>query len=60
MNLKIGDSEVSKFMFGTNEVQKLYFNNQLVYQNSLPVGTEIFSGDADTGTIELDSKVNSG
>jgi len=60
MNLKIGDSEVSKFMFGTNEVQKLYFNNQLVYQNSLPVGTEIFSGNADTGTIELDSKVNSG
>ena len=59
MNLKIGGSEVSKFMFDTTEVQKLYFNNQLVYQNSLPAGTEIFSGDADTGTIELDSKVNS-
>lgn len=57
--LKYGGSNVGKLMFGTTEVQNLYFNNELVYQNSLPVGTEIFSGNADTGTIELDSKVNS-
>ena len=47
MNLKIGDSEVSKFMFGTNEVQKLYFNNQLVYENMLASGTVIWEGDTD-------------
>ena len=46
MNLKIGDSEVSKFMFGTNEVQKMYYNNKLVYENMLASGTVIWEGDA--------------
>lgn len=31
-------------MFGTNEIQKLMKNNELVYHNALPVGTILFEG----------------
>lgn len=34
----------AKLMFGTNEIQKLMKNNELVYNNALPVGTILFDG----------------
>ena len=45
MNLKIGGSNVGKIMYGDKQVGKMYFGGKLVYQNALPVGTVLWTGE---------------
>lgn len=50
MNLKIGGNNVGKIMYGDKQVGKMYFGGKLVYQNALPVGTVLWTGELNSAS----------
>lgn len=56
MNLKIGGNNVGKIMYGDKQVGKMYFGGKMVYQNALPVGTVLWSGNL-TGNHDTSNEI---
>ena len=56
MNLKIGGSNVGKIMYGDKQAGKMYFGGKVVYQNALPVGTVLWSGNL-TGNHDTSNEI---
>ena len=54
--LKYGGGDVGKIMYGDKQVGKMYFGGKLVYQNALPVGTVLWSGNL-TGSHDTSNEI---